>query len=77
MFCRSTTIVYPGAKYKYAIIQTLVPLFGVIFSAIFLQEKFDVFIYPFALLLVILGISLVNLKSSHNEGEGGKFSKNE
>ncbi|MFX0029426.1 MAG: DMT family transporter [Candidatus Hermodarchaeota archaeon] len=47
-----------------AIFQTLVPLFGVIFSAIFLPEIFDVFIYPFALLLVILGISLVNLKSS-------------
>jgi len=45
-----------------AIFQTLVPLFGVIFSAIFLQEEFDIFIYPFALLLVILGITLVNLK---------------
>lgn len=43
-----------------AIFQTLVPLFGVIFSAIFLQEQFDIFIYPFALLLVILGIILVN-----------------
>jgi drug/metabolite transporter (DMT)-like permease len=50
-----------------AIFQTLVPLFGVIFSAIFLQEQFDIFIYPFALLLVILGIALVNLKSSHNK----------
>ncbi|MFW9987930.1 MAG: DMT family transporter [Candidatus Odinarchaeota archaeon] len=47
-----------------AIFQTLVPLFGVIFSAIFLQEKFDVFIYPFSLSLVIFGITLVNLKSS-------------
>ena len=47
-----------------AIFQTLVPLFGVIFSAIFLQEQFDVFIYPFALFLVILGITLVNLKKS-------------
>ena len=47
-----------------AIFQTLVPLFGVIFSAIFLQEQFDVFIYPFALFLVILGIALVNLKKS-------------
>ncbi|MFW9818405.1 MAG: DMT family transporter, partial [Candidatus Thorarchaeota archaeon] len=46
-----------------AIFQTLVPLFGVIFSAIFLQEQFDVFIYPISLLLVILGITLVNLKS--------------
>ncbi len=52
-----------------AIFQTLVPLFGVIFSAIFLQEQFDVFIYPFTLFLVILGITLVNLKSSHNKGE--------
>ena len=50
-----------------AIFQTLVPLFGVILSALFLQERFDVFIYPFALLLVIMGITLVNLKSSHNK----------
>lgn len=50
-----------------AIFQTLVPLFGVIFSAIFLQEQFDVFIYPFALFLVILGIALVNLKSPNNK----------
>ncbi|MFX0043199.1 MAG: DMT family transporter [Candidatus Hodarchaeota archaeon] len=48
-----------------AIFQTLVPLFGVVFSAIFLQEQFDVFIYPFAILLVILGISLVNLNISN------------
>jgi drug/metabolite transporter (DMT)-like permease len=54
---------------KAAIFQTLVPLFGVIFSAIFLQEKFDVFIYPFALLLVILGIILVNRKNSLNKKE--------
>jgi len=47
-----------------AIFQTLVPLFGVLFSAIFLQEEFDVFIYPIALLLVILGIILVNRDSS-------------
>ena len=47
-----------------AIFQALVPLFGVLFSAIFLQEKFDVFIYPFALLLVVLGIILVNRKNS-------------
>jgi len=50
-----------------AIFQTLVPLFGVIFSALFLQEEFDVFIYPFALLLVILGITLVNHKSSRDK----------
>ncbi|MFX1469798.1 MAG: DMT family transporter [Promethearchaeota archaeon] len=58
-----------------AIFQTLVPLFGVVFSALFLQEQFDVFIYPFALSLVILGITLVNLKSSHNKYE--KFGKKE
>jgi len=58
-----------------AIFQTLVPLFGVIFSAIFLHEQFDIFIYPFALFLVILGIFLVNLKSSHNEG--GKLGNSE
>lgn len=52
-----------------AIFQTLVPLFGVFFSTIFLQEQFDVFIYPFSLFLVIFGITLVNLKSSHNKGE--------
>ena len=46
-----------------AIFQTLVPLFGVLFSAIFLQENFDFLIYPIALLLVISGISIVNLKS--------------
>lgn len=50
-----------------AIFQTLVPLFGVLFSAIFLQEEFDFFIYPFALLLVILGITLVNYNSSRNK----------
>jgi drug/metabolite transporter (DMT)-like permease len=47
-----------------AIFQTIVPLFGVILSALFLHEKFDIFIYPFALLFVILGILLVNLKTS-------------
>ncbi len=52
-----------------AIFQTLVPLFGVIFSAIFLQEQFDVFIYPFALFLVILGIILVNRNFSQKNGE--------
>ena len=46
-----------------AIFQTLVPLFGVILSALFLQEEFDILIYPFALILVILGITLVNLKN--------------
>ncbi|MHA2283104.1 MAG: DMT family transporter [Promethearchaeota archaeon] len=50
-----------------AIFQTLVPLFGVILSAIFLQEQFDVIIYPLSLFLVILGIILVNLKLSDNE----------
>jgi drug/metabolite transporter (DMT)-like permease len=45
-----------------AIFQTLVPLFGVILSAIFLLEQFDVIIYPLSLLMVILGIILVNLK---------------
>ncbi|MFX0178307.1 MAG: DMT family transporter, partial [Candidatus Hodarchaeota archaeon] len=34
-----------------AIFQTLVPLFGVLFSALFLQENFDIFIYPISLLL--------------------------
>lgn len=45
-----------------AIFQALVPLFGVLFSALFLQEQFDIIIYPISLLLVILGITLVNLK---------------
>ena len=52
-----------------AIFKTLVPLFGVIFSAIFLQEQFDVFIYPFALFLVILGIILVNRNFSQKNEE--------
>ncbi|MFW9881310.1 MAG: DMT family transporter, partial [Candidatus Thorarchaeota archaeon] len=47
-----------------AIFQTLVPIFGVLFSATFLPEHFDIFIYPFSLLLVIFGIILVNLKDS-------------
>jgi drug/metabolite transporter (DMT)-like permease len=47
-----------------AIFQALVPLFGVLFSAFFLQEEFDVFIYPISLLLVIAGIILVNLKTA-------------
>jgi len=47
-----------------AIFQTLVPLFGVLFSALFLQENFDIVIYPISLLLVILGIILVNLKKN-------------
>jgi drug/metabolite transporter (DMT)-like permease len=50
-----------------AIFLTLVPLFGVAFSAIFLKEQFDVFIYPLALILVVLGISIVNRDSSHNK----------
>ena len=54
-----------------AIFQTLVPLFGVIFSAIFLQEQFDIFIYPLALLFVIGGIYLVNVRSSHDKREKG------
>ncbi len=49
-----------------AIFQALVPLFGVLFSALFLQERFDVFIYPLSLLLVILGIILVNRKRDEN-----------
>jgi len=47
-----------------AIFQTLVPLFGVLFSAIFLKENFDILVYPISLLLVIMGITLVNLKFS-------------
>ncbi|MFX0000837.1 MAG: DMT family transporter [Candidatus Hodarchaeota archaeon] len=46
-----------------AIFQALVPLFGVLFSAIFLQENFDILIFPISLSLVILGITLVNLKN--------------
>jgi drug/metabolite transporter (DMT)-like permease len=60
-----------------AIFQTLVPLFGVILSALFLQENFDVFLYPFALLLVILGISLVNLKGSHDKRENHDKNEND
>ncbi len=52
-----------------AIFQTLVPLFGVILSAIFLQEQFDFLIYPISLLFVILGIILVNFKSSNVKNE--------
>jgi len=47
-----------------AIFQALVPLFGVLFSALFLQEEFDIILYPLALILVILGIALVNIKAS-------------
>jgi len=54
---------------KAAIFLTLVPLFGVAFSAIFLGEKFDVFIYPLALILVVLGIILVNRDSSLEKGK--------
>ncbi len=46
-----------------AIFTTLIPLFGVFFSVIFLQEQFDIFVYPFSLFLVILGITLVNRDS--------------
>ena len=49
-----------------AIFQALVPLFGVLFSALFLHEEFDVFIYPISLLLVIVGIILVNRKKKYN-----------
>ena len=55
-----------------AIFQALVPLFGVLFSALFLQEEFDVFVYPFALLLVILGIILVNRKKSQESENKNK-----
>lgn len=50
-----------------AIFQTMVPLFGVILSALFLKEVFDIFIYPIALILVIIGITLVNLNNSTKE----------
>jgi drug/metabolite transporter (DMT)-like permease len=43
-----------------AIFQTLVPLFGVLFSFLFLREEFGIFVYPVALTLVIIGIYLVN-----------------
>jgi len=49
-----------------AIFQTLVPLFGVVFSALFLQEQFDIVVYPFALSLVVGGIFLVNVKKNQN-----------
>ncbi len=52
-----------------AIFQTSVPLFGVAFSALFLSENFDVLIYPFSLLLVIVGIILVNHKVSRKRSE--------
>lgn len=47
--------------------QTLVPLLGVVLSVIFLQENFDFFIYPIALLLVIAGILLVNYDANANK----------
>jgi len=50
-----------------AIFQSLVPLFGVLFSSIFLNEDFDILIYPISLLLVILGIGLVNIKKKNKE----------
>ena len=49
-----------------AIFQALVPLFGVLFSALFLHEQFDILVYPFALALVIIGITLVNRNSRKN-----------
>ena len=52
-----------------AIFQTLVPLFGVILSALFLHEEFDIFIYPFALFFVISGIILVNRDLSKSSKE--------
>ena len=55
-----------------AIFQALVPLFGVVFSAIFLQENFGVFIYPISLILVIFGITLVNLKKSRKQNNTQK-----
>ena len=58
-----------------AIFLLLVPLFGVAFSVLFLPELFDVFLYPFALFLVVFGITLANLKSSPNKGK--KHLKNE
>ena len=39
-------------------------LFGVVFSVIFLYNKFDLDVYPFALLVVVVGITLVNLKKN-------------
>jgi len=55
-----------------AIFQTLVPLFGVIFSALFLHEVFDIIVYPIALLLVIVGVILDNFnrKELRNEKQG-------
>jgi drug/metabolite transporter (DMT)-like permease len=60
-----------------AIFQTLVPLFGVIFSAIFLAEHIDLLIYPLALLLVISGIILVNRNSSGKRSRKLNKSENE
>ncbi|MFX1253273.1 MAG: DMT family transporter [Promethearchaeota archaeon] len=50
-----------------AIFQTLVPLFGVILSVLYLNERFDVFIHSLAFLLVISGITLVNRDMSHSK----------
>ncbi len=52
-----------------AIFQTLVPLFGVIFSTLFLHEVFDIIIYPITLLLVIVGVILVNHKGKQLRDE--------
>jgi drug/metabolite transporter (DMT)-like permease len=58
-----------------AIFQTLVPLFGVVLSALFLQEEFDILIYPFALFFVISGIILVNRDLSKISKKIGKKNK--
>ena len=60
-----------------AIFQTLVPLFGVIFSALFLQEIFGIIVYPSALLLVIGGIILVNYKGKKLRNEKSEDTKSE
>jgi len=52
-----------------AIFQTLVPLFGVLFSFLFLREEFGIFIYTVALLLVIVGIYLVNRDNNKTRKE--------
>lgn len=57
---------------KAAIFQTLVPLFGVIFSFLFLQENFDLFIYPLSLFLVIMGITLVNYEKALKKEKDSK-----
>ncbi|MBD3194488.1 MAG: EamA family transporter [Candidatus Lokiarchaeota archaeon] len=58
-----------------AIFQTLVPLFGVILSAIFLGEEFDILVYPFSLLCVAIGIILVNYKTNRVSNKSNSSSK--